>query len=384
MREPRLGESIRLKCGLLIDGTGREPIQHAIVTVKNGQIVGIERVDNVRAGHEEFDFGSSECVMLPGFINAHVHNAYDETSLRRWANDGVTTVRDLMVLTEAVEPFAFRDRVNRVPEYSHLVSAGQMVCTPQGYPLEFAKPPFMPVGDNRQAVDCVRKLVGRGVDIIKVVVESCMLFGTPVPTLSIGQLQAIVRAAHRRNRMVSAHVTHSFDLEKAIQAGVDDVAHMIGDEIPAEMLEQMIRKNMYLVPTLELWKEGERVLGIKSCALPNLRKYVRAGGKVALGTDYGGHPSLSFEIGMPLTEIGLLLTAGMNPMEVVCAGTRNAAHVCNLERVLGTIQVGKKADILMIKSNPLEDMDSLRGAKFVMHNGAVIRNFEEEAIACSN
>jgi imidazolonepropionase-like amidohydrolase len=75
---------------------------------------------------------------------------------------------------------------------------------------------------------------------------------------------------------------------------------------------------------------------------------------------------------MPITEIRLMKEAGMTPMQIIVAGTMNAASVCNLENELGTIEPGKIADIIIVKDNPLEDLESLLNVQMVIHNGEII------------
>jgi imidazolonepropionase-like amidohydrolase len=76
---------------------------------------------------------------------------------------------------------------------------------------------------------------------------------------------------------------------------------------------------------------------------------------------------------MPMTEIDLMLQADMTPMQIIVAATKNAAHVCNLEEQIGTLEPGKIADILIVAGNPLEDMQALTDVQMVVHNGVIIR-----------
>jgi imidazolonepropionase-like amidohydrolase len=81
---------------------------------------------------------------------------------------------------------------------------------------------------------------------------------------------------------------------------------------------------------------------------------------------------------MPITEMELMGEAGMTPMQIILAGTQNAAHVCNLDGELGTLEAGKIADVLIVDGNPLEDIHALTDARLVIHNGVVIRGGNEE------
>jgi len=185
---------------------------------------------------------------------------------------------------------------------------------------------------------------------------------------------AIVESAHARDVPVSAHISRSRHLKLALQTGVDDVAHMIVDNISDDLIAQAIAADLYWVPTLELW-QCVRVLHQvpwDAQAIDNLRRFSQAGGKVALGTDYAGY-RCDFDLGMPISEIVLMLKADMTPMQIIVAGTKNAAHVCNLEADIGTLEPGKIADILVVTGNPLDDIQALTEVQMVIHNGAIIR-----------
>jgi imidazolonepropionase-like amidohydrolase len=75
-----------------------------------------------------------------------------------------------------------------------------------------------------------------------------------------------------------------------------------------------------------------------------------------------------------MTELELMRKAGMTPLQIMVAATKNAAHVCNLEEELGTLEPGKLADILVVEGNPLEDLNALTNVRMVIHNGVIIRN----------
>jgi imidazolonepropionase-like amidohydrolase len=216
----------------------------------------------------------------------------------------------------------------------------------------------------------VNQLLDDGADVIKIAMESGGSFGRNIPMLSPQEAQAIVEAVHQRGGWVSAHVLRTSDLERALDAGVDDIAHMVEDPLTDSMIQRMVKENVYWVPTLELWK---RVGQTDKRTVTNLGRFVQAGGKVALGTDYAGYNAV-FDLGLPVTEIELMQEAGMTPMQIIVAATRNAAHVCNLDRELGTIEVGKIANIWAVNGDPLQDLHALTQVRLVIHNGAVIRN----------
>jgi imidazolonepropionase-like amidohydrolase len=307
--------------------------------------------------------------ILPGFFNAHVHQAYNENNLKTWAQAGVTTVRDLGGNPQN-NLFAFRDRVNQNPQCARLVAAGPMVTVPNGYPtIPFGGSYSYYVTSTEDARQKINQLLDDGADLIKIAMESGVIFGRTIAMLSPEQAAAIVAVAHQRGTVVSVHVSVSQDLSKALDAGVDDIAHMVVDNLPDNLIQRMITDDVYWVPTLELWY-GTGAYG--TTATNNLRKFFKAGGKVALGTDYAGY-TCPFDLGMPIREIKWMIGAGMTPMQVIVAATKNAAHVCNLDTELGTLEVGKKADILVVNGNPLEDIDALLSVRMVIHGGEIIR-----------
>jgi imidazolonepropionase-like amidohydrolase len=151
---------------------------------------------------------------------------------------------------------------------------------------------------------------------------------------------------------------------------MDDVAHMVVDPINDDLIKTMIERDMYWVPTIELWKNVGQ--GQDANVIENLRRYVTAGGQVALGTDFEGYYT-PFQLGMPTKEIGWMSEAGMTPMQIIVAATKNAAHVSNVEQDLGTLEAGKIADVLIVQGNPLQDLLALSNVQYVIHNGEVIR-----------
>jgi imidazolonepropionase-like amidohydrolase len=155
---------------------------------------------------------------------------------------------------------------------------------------------------------------------------------------------------------------------------MDDIAHMITDWVPDELIARMVESDTYWVPTLELWQGVSRNYAVNygTMTISNLGRYVEAGGKVALGTDYAGAPNIDFDLGMTIHEIEWMQEAGMAPMDIIVAATKHAAHVCNLDSETGTLEAGKAADILVVDGNPLEDIYTLTETKMVFREGVSV------------
>jgi imidazolonepropionase-like amidohydrolase len=191
-----------------------------------------------------------------------------------------------------------------------------------------------------------------------------------------GIIETIVKTAHGRGIPVSAHAVRYRNLKIAVDAKVDDIAHIIIDYLPGDCINRMIQRDIYWIPTLEVFQcavnDGRLPEYIfNEIALNNLQRFVLAGGKVALGTDFSGS-QCNFDSGIPFTEIRLMQKSGMTPMQIIVAATKNAAHVCNLGTELGTIEIGKIADLIVVGGNPLDDLGVLSNLLVVIHNGNIL------------
>ncbi|MFC1726446.1 amidohydrolase family protein [candidate division KSB1 bacterium] len=356
--------------GYLIDGTGSNPVSNGMIIVKDGIITFAGEYDSLSIPENAVKYDLSGSTMLPGFINAHVHRGYSKYNLKVWAREGVTTVRDL-----AADPredlFGFRNEILRDLNCARLVAAGPMITVPGGYPkIPFGSPTLYYVSSPEDAYRKAMHLLKSGADILKIAIESGQGFNLEIPTLTLEEAKAVVKAAHENGTMVSAHVTASKDLETALNAGVDDIAHMVYDSLPESLINRMTENNIYWIPTLELWQATPAPF---ETVIDNLRRFAAAGGKAALGTDYAGYNS-TFDLGMPIREIGWMQEAGMSNMQIIVSATKNAAYVCNLKNEIGTLEAGKVADILIVNRNPLKNINHLKNVRMVIHGGKIIRN----------
>lgn len=361
-------ETVALVNGTLIDGRGGAAIPDAVVVIEGERVraVGSRRAVAIPAGARTLDLRGA--TVLPGFINAHVHSRLREESLRAWASAGVTTVRDL----GGERSFSTRDALARDRRNARLLVAGPLITVPGGYPaVPFGSRDVLPVSSPADARNKAAELLEEGADILKLALESGAVFGLSIPTLSAAEADAVVAVAHERGARVSAHVTVSADLRRALDARVDDVAHMVVDALPDDLIARMVHQQVTWVPTLELWHCVGH--GLEQAATENLRRFVRAGGSVALGTDYDGY-TCRFDPGLPLRELAWMAASGMTPKEIILAGTRNAARVCGRERDLGTLEPGKVADVLVVEGDPLADIGALANVRLVLRSGTVVRD----------
>lgn len=362
--ETLAAEKLVFTNGILIDGTGAPPVRDSTIITEGKRIKKVGTNIELPQGAKIIDLKGA--TILPGFINAHIHDGFNEENLKAWVQSGVTTVRDLSS-RRIKEPFKIRDRLNQNNHYARLVTVGPMLTTVNGYGS-------LEVKSLEHARETVTDLIERGANLIKIGIEDRQGMNR-WPLISREEIKAIVNTAHKYDIRVTAHVTRLNHLHLALEGDVDELAHMIYEQIDLDTIDYIIDQNIYWIPTLELWSGISQIFNspLVKRAIENLRTFVNRGGKVALGTDYDGY-SFEFQLGMPIKEMHLMSEAGMTPMEIIIAATKNVAYVCGLEKELGTIEPGKIADILVVAGNPLNDLNLLKKVRYVVHNGEIVVN----------
>jgi imidazolonepropionase-like amidohydrolase len=370
------GATLCLINGLLIDGTGADAIPDGAVVIQDGRIVAAGPRSQVMVPSNANIIDVQGGTILPGFINAHVHAAYSVSRLKTWAQGGVTTVRDLGALGPYTPArFEIRNTLGANPKCARLVAVGSFINVKGGYPKAYWGGHPVEINSPEEARQAVNKLIDDGADVIKTAMESGYAFGqSGWPLLSPEEAKALVDTAHKRGKTVTAHVTSAHDLERALDAGIDEIAHMVVDTLSEKLILRMVEAGIRWVPTLELWQGVSRIYPIShgSMAIKNLALFVKAGGKVVLGTDYAGAPQVNFDLGMPIHEIEWMREAGMTPMQIIVAATLNGARSCDMVSELGTLETGKLADVLVVDGDPLADVHALTKVRLVLREGKFI------------
>ncbi len=161
-----------------------------------------------------------------------------------------------------------------------------------------------------------------GADLLKLMIDSSFnseLMPEPVA-------KELFNIANSRGKRVTTHIRLTRDIQTGINVGVTEFAHMVVDPLTDDLIKKIVDAGIYITPTIEI----NQIWGAEDNAIDNLRRFAKAGGKVVLGTDFAPNAIIDFELGMPMKEMQFMLEAGMTPMQIIVAGTKNAAVVCNL------------------------------------------------------
>ena len=415
-------EDIRLvHAGTLLAVPGEAPLTQRTVVVRG------ERIERVAAGYlteEDVETEDGDTVtihdlramtVLPGLIDGHVHLTSENNPDQRLQTvemsegdrallaahhaektlmAGFTTVRDVGARGgDAI--FALREASARgwVPAPRIYASGSTISVTgghgdgTQGYRDDVAGLLHSTgVCDGPDACRAaVREQVRRGADHIKLTATGGVLSNTATGTgqqFTDLELEAIMETAHAMGRKVTAHAHGKGGIEAALRAGVDSIEHgTYLDEATARLFR---RQGAYLVPTVlagvtvaewsadpdtflsefqraKAAEVGPRMLGMAATAHEN-------GVPIAFGTDSGVSKH-----GENAREFGLLVEAGLTPMEAIVTATVNGADNLGRSDDLGTVEAGKLADLIAVDEDPLADIDALLDVDFVMKGGAVFK-----------
>lgn len=384
--------TLLLRNTILIDGTGVDAVSDAAVLVDGDTIRWAGPVaDTPGTPADTVTIDLDGHAICPGFFDCHVHFSLPgprgnplEIALRppsyrhfelihrlqTTLHNGVTTARDLMGIDAGV-----RDAVNAgLIQGPRLLVAVNMLSQSGGHadfhlPCGLDTTPLVGgyvVDSIDSARQRTRELIRQGADVIKVASSGGVSSPSDDPRwlgMRRDMIAAIVEVGRDYGgRPVASHAIGYSGIRAAVEAGVHSIEH--GYALDDELRHQMVAQGTFLVPTLL-----ETIVPVTATpagaaksaewhalAHESIAASVAAGVRIAVGTDAG----LSPDHGTNLKELGLLVKfGGMTPMQAIVAGTSNSAQLCGVADTLGTIESGKTADLVVVRGNPLSDIDSL-------------------------
>ncbi|MEX0650977.1 MAG: amidohydrolase family protein [Actinomycetota bacterium] len=328
-------------------GRGRA-VPDVQVACEAGVIVEVGRVQPVPETDELIE---ADGFLMPAGADRHVHvELGDPVAIVR---RGVTAVRDLAWPADRI--FALAD-ASELPGFNGplIRAAGPMLTAPGGYPTREAWAPEgtgLVVADATSATSAVADLAARGAAAIKV-----SLNAEAGPTPSDAVLSAICDAALEHDLPVTAHAQGRGQVERALGAGVRELAHTPWSERLDDSSLAAAAARMRWVSTLDIHGFGRDTPELR-CALDNIARFHRAGGDIVYGTDLGNGPIPS---GVHVTELQWLRQAGLTTEQVLEAFVR------------APIEVGAPADLLVVGESPLGDVASLDNIRLVVKAGRAV------------
>jgi imidazolonepropionase-like amidohydrolase len=321
------------------------------VAVRAGKVVAAGRLRIPRGARVIRLRGAT---ILPGFIDLHVHES-PPTLLR----SGVTTTRNVGASERGLRP------PWTPPRHPRIVYAGPVITVPGGYPSGVYPEIAAPVSSVPEAIAKVDALVARGARVIKIAIQTGP--DGRQPTLSVEQVRAIVVAAHRHRRIVTAHLPGGRELAIALAGGVDELAHMPCVDVTRDQIRVLAERRIAVVGTLHFGELFVRRQFPRCEFAATAREFVRQGGRLLYGTDIPGVPRR-----LDLTELGLMQKAGMTATDVLRAATADAGKQLGMAP-LGALVPGAPADLWAVQGDPTDSLGVLRRPAFVMARGVRIR-----------
>ena len=413
------GQLTIIHAGQLLAIPGQRVQQEQSIVVRNGEIENIVPGFVTSADADILDL--TDRFVLPGLMDLHVHITMEprpkehlrvvtetDADLALTAahhakitlEAGFTTIVDLGrpgTPGHEAAAFALRDAINegKVPGPSILATGSPLSSTSQSRRPRYRDEVEQVVGalavcDGADACrSAVRDQVRKGADIISFYSSGSLLFPKPIgQAMTDEEMRAIVETAHSLGRKVIADGHHAPGIAAAIRAGVDSVdsIHMATEETLGliRKSDRYMQSHIYAVvaavgDTRDTVHDGivwwhptsvlERLFDIKMRPFAVARAYRAGIRKIALATDAGNFPH-----GDNARDIVEYVKRGIPEMFAIQAATVNAAEMLGLMDSVGTLEVGKRADIIATQGSPLQDISELTRVRFVMRDGVVYLN----------
>lgn len=417
MSAPAPASLTMIRAGTLIDGVSGFARHDVIITIRGNLITDVRDggkavPTNLPAGAMLIDL--SRATVLPGLIDVHTHiflqgedpaeGGYDiqllkyplafraaraTVSVRRALEQGFTTLRDVETEGAGYGDVGIKMAIEGgyIPG-PRLFVATRAISTTGGYSLD-GYAPEIEVPKGAQIIDgpvearkAAREQLDHGADWIKVYMTHRSWIGrdgelVSQPTLTVEELRAIVDETHGWGKKVACHAYGGEGMQRALDGGCDTIEH--GLVLTDAQVAQMIRQETWLCPTLSVyytdWAPADTPAGVRdrkraSEHEQSFRRALKAGVKIAFGTDMGGIPWTQ-----PIAqEFPRMIDFGMTPMQAIQSATSRAAELLDMKGRLGVIAAGAYADVVAVSGDPLSDVKILENVGFVMKDGKVFKN----------
>jgi imidazolonepropionase-like amidohydrolase len=385
----------------LIDGTGAAPQRDVTIVMENGRIREIGPGLAAPPGAAVIDLTGK--FVVPGIINGHGHVGPPprDPQLRQYALYGVTTTTSMYFDQDDIAEFKAKQKAGDL--------RGARILTVK---YRFMSEPFKPGSEAKTPEEGrakVDEIVANGADFVKVWIDAQ---GGRHPKLTPEFTAAVMDQARKHGKIRMAHIVELADARRIVDQGVNILAHNVRDqEIPDDFIATLKERNVSVISTLAreeamfvfgdspgftdnpFFQKGltpERLALLKTKkrdeqasdpARPklmnafeidkvNVKKLSNAGIKLGFGTDSGGEPNRFFIQGFfEHRQMELMRDAGLSPMQVIQAFSKNNSELLGIDKDFGTLAQGKAADLLVLTKNPLDDITNMRTIETVYLGG---------------
>ncbi len=402
--------------GKLFNGKDTTIFENPQVIIEGNKIVGVNKEENQQPVGEDYKkiTLNADHFIFPGLIDSHVHvqssgqpNFEDDfkdsvalMGIRAGVNAtktlmaGFTTIRDASA--ESLIDISVKKAIEKgyIKGPRMLVSCRGLSITgghgdhANGWPPEVSFAQRYVVDGPLEVRKAVREQLRDGADVIKVAATGGILSTGDNPDhigLRVDEMREAVEEAQNAGKKVMAHAQGAVGIKNAIIAGVHSIEH--GSILTDEIIEMMIEKGVFLVPTLvagylisEKGSEAgipensvKKAKQIVDLGFENFKKAYKAGVKIAMGTDAG--TCFNFH-GNNAKELELMVNSGMSPFDALQAATIKGAELLDLSETLGSIEAGKLADIVIVEGNPIENIKIFQDKElmpFIIKDGELIK-----------
>ena len=414
LSQSALADTSVIHAGELLVIAGKATLKKQTLVITDGKISALEAgfiaPSSFAKDAKLVDLSSS--FVMSGLMDMHVHlqgelgpnndsdtvNLSDADVLMKsayFANKtlmaGFTTVRDLG--SSAEQMFALRDGVKRGwITGPTIIASGSSVAVTGGHgDVDGMAPDLMDLHTAKTVCDgpydcrrATRHAIKYGADVIKITSTGGVLSDTNTGTgqqMADDEIKEVIDTAHALGRKVASHAHAAAGINAALRAGVDSIEH--GSYANAESIKLFKKYGAYLVPTL---MAGDTVVtmakttnfmspAIRAKAIrvggdmtENFKRSYKAGVKIAYGTDSGVSKH-----GYNAREAQLMFAAGMTAQDILVSATINGADLIDKTDSLGTLEIGKVADVIAMHASPLNDINELMDVDFVMKSGKIVK-----------
>jgi imidazolonepropionase-like amidohydrolase len=397
----------------IIPGDGGAVVENGALLVEGGAITRIDRKGEIALPADANRIALDGKTVMPAIISAHVHPGFQRglsysaenftrqtilDDLNRALYFGISTVMSHGIEKGDVMYQIRADQAAGRLGGARLMVAGRGIGAPNAGPGAAAYAGIAyEITTQDQARNAVEELAARHVDVVKIWVDDR---GGRAPSLPIALSRTVIEQAHRNGLKVSAHVFYHKDAVELAAAGVDNFAHLVRDaEMSDALIATMIAKGIYVMPNIgapergihtavPAWFDEPYLAGLLADTVPaeviarmrasftgrdataaarnrqnyailqkNVAKLAAANARIILGSDTGleDHPFGFAE----QKELQMMVQAGMTPAQVIVAATSRSAEFVGLKD-RGVIAPGKRADLLVLDANPLDDIGNTR------------------------